>query len=91
MDWGMVGDPILIPDVPGIWKHVDTGDILDVYDLGPANDTLCIWGPDVGIRYTGATDVQGCWCSDDLQGHIPIYWYILVNYTGYENGWELVK
>ena len=60
------------PDSPGWWRFLPTGDVLEVYPLEPVGGTLCVWGPDVGINYTGAADTQGIWDTDEWQGHIPV-------------------
>lgn len=62
-----------LPDRPGIWRLAD--EEIEVYELDPVGGTLCIWGPDVGITYTGAADTQFPWDTDEWQGHIPVQFY----------------
>jgi len=62
-----------IPDKPGIWSlH---GQEIEVYELEPVGNTLCIWGPDVGITYSGAAETQSIWTTDEWQGHIPVQFF----------------
>ena len=75
-----------LPNVAGTWRHKPSGRELDIYPLDPCNGVLCLWGPDAGNSYTSQGDTQGCWDSDEWQGHIPA--------AGYDNdpdAWELVK
>lgn len=61
------------PDREGVWLL--DGEEIDVYRLEPTGGQLCIWGPDVGISYSGATETQFPWTSDEWQGHIPVWMY----------------
>lgn len=63
------------PNKPGLWRLETTGEEIEVYSLDPVGGMFCIWGPDVGITYTGVGETQGVWSSDEWQGHIPINWY----------------
>lgn len=62
----------MIPNQCGMWFHKPTNQQIEVYLLEPAN-TLCMWGPEVGITYSGAVDTQGCWETDEWQGHVPVF------------------
>lgn len=62
-----------IPDSPGFWGS-DDGEIIEVYLLEPVG-TLCVWGPEVGVNYSGATETQQCWTTDEWQGHVPVSIY----------------
>ena len=64
-----------IPDKPGRWKHEPTEEVVDVYSLEPAGNILCLWGPDVGITYTGLGAKQQIWDTDEFQGHVPVHLY----------------
>lgn len=64
----------VIPDLPGRWIS-DEDEEIEVYPLEPCGDVLCVWGPDVGLSYTGAAETQGVWTTDEWQGHIPVMWY----------------
>jgi hypothetical protein len=61
------------PDKAGILKLLPTDQLIEVYELEPCNNVLCIWGPEVGISYTGARETQGFWNTDEWQGHIPVH------------------
>lgn len=61
------------PNRPGIWRLGD--EEIEVYPLEPVGGTLCIWGPDVGISYSGVAETQGIWTTDEWQGHIPVQFY----------------
>ncbi len=71
-DYYVLSAELSLPDKPGVWLHQSSGKMLDVYPLEPAGGELCIWGPDAGITYSGAVDTQGCWSSDEWQGHVPV-------------------
>lgn len=60
------------PDREGFWYYVPDDLVVEVYPLTPVGGTLCVWGPEVGNKYTGAADTQGCWETDEWQGHIPV-------------------
>lgn len=67
------------PNKPGVWKHIDSNTDLDIYELEPMNNVLCIWGPDVGItNTTQSTDSykeQDVFYDTKWQGHISIKFY----------------
>ena len=85
---------IKTPDSPGFWKHLETGDILDVYPLEPVQNILCVWCRDVDISYTDPS-TQGLqqliWTTDEWLGHIPVDHFLLVNYPNDTFGWEKVE
>lgn len=60
------------PNKPGTWLHFPSEQAIDIYPLEPCGGVLCLWGPDVGIAYTGAADTQSVWTTDEWQGHIPV-------------------
>lgn len=62
----------MIPDREGVWEHLPSGMTIGIYPLDPANGILCFWGPDIGITYSSAADTQGCWATDEFQGHVPV-------------------
>ena len=70
-----VTDSVKIPDSAGVWLHIPTDQEVDIYPLDPVGGILCLWGPDVGISYTGAKDRQEVWDTDEWQGHIPVHRY----------------
>ncbi len=63
------------PDKEGVWLHIPTGQEIDVYQLHPTGGQLCVWGPDVGINYSGAADTQAIWDSDEWQGHVIVSFF----------------
>ena len=77
---------VLIPNEPGFWKHIDTGDIIEVYEFTPAGKMLCIWGPDEGITGTE----QNVWNNDEWQDHIPVDVYVNSKYLISGSGWVLL-
>lgn len=79
------GKTVPCPTHAGEWKHIPTGEVVDVYPLEPTGGQLCVWGPDVGITYSGAVETQGCWTTDEWQGHIP------VNLYDSKGPWQLVR
>lgn len=62
-----------VPDKRGVWLHEPTNEEIDVYPLDPVGGILCIWGPDVGMSYTGFKETQDVWDTDEWQGHIPVH------------------
>ena len=60
-----------LPDKEGIW--LVGGIEVEVHQLDFGE--FCIWGPDVGITYSGQVDTQECWTTDEWQGHIPVAVY----------------
>jgi hypothetical protein len=76
-----------VPDREGFWEALkapaDEPMVLEIYPLDPVGGTLCFWGPDVGLNYTGATETQGVWMTDEWQGHIPVF----VLNRPYDAGW----
>jgi hypothetical protein len=68
----------------GIYLYKPEGIKLDVYNLEPVH-CLCIWGPDAGLSYTGATETQKCWIEDEWQGHVPVHIF-----DGNPENWELL-
>lgn len=82
---------ILCPDTTGFWKHLESGEILDVYELEPVNNTLCIWCQDVNITYTDPSHSGGLhqtiWITDEWLGHIPVSHYVEINYPRDDFGW----
>jgi hypothetical protein len=59
------------PNKPGIWKHMPTGDEIDVYSLDPVGGMLCLWGPEVGL-----TQIETMfWADDEWVGHVPVHIY----------------
>ena len=75
-----------MPNAPGLWMHNPSDQEIDIYPLEPVGGTLCLWGPDVGISYTGACDTQAVWDTDEWQGHIPAH-----RYDDDADAWELVQ
>lgn len=69
-----------VPDQEGVWRS-EAGDPVDVYRLDPVGGVLCVWGPDIGITYTGATDTQRVWQTDAWQGHVPV-WCLAIRQMG---------
>lgn len=74
-----------LPNIAGVWLHKPTETEIDIYPLDPCGGVLCLWGPDVGHGYTSQADTQGCWDSDEWQGHIPA-----MRYDGAPDAWELL-
>lgn len=74
-----------IPDKEGVWLHVPTNQEIDIYPLEPCLGVLCLWGPDVGITYSGSRETQGVWTTDEWQGHIP------VGFWDDEGPWEFLR
>ncbi|RWZ87179.1 MAG: hypothetical protein EO766_11610 [Hydrotalea sp. AMD] len=58
----------MVINSPGFWKHKETGEILDVYELEPVGNILCVWCGDVG----NPVDQTEVWSSDEWLGHIPV-------------------
>ena len=75
-----------LPNCEGRWLHKPTGDVIDIYPLDPCGGVLCLWGPDIGQGYTGVADTQGCWLTDEWQGHIPVHLY-----DNFPDAWECVN
>ena len=70
-----VANEAAVPDSPGFWLHVPTNEEIEIYPLEPVGGVLCLWGPDVGITYSGSKDTQEVWDTDEWQGHIPVHRY----------------
>ena len=68
-------DSVNIPDSEGVWLHIPSNEEIDIYPLDPVGGILSLWGPDVGITYSGAKDRQEVWDTDEWQGHIPVHRY----------------
>lgn len=60
------------PDREGFWRHVPSREIYEIYALEPAGGQLCFWGPEHGITYSGASETQQVWDTDEWQGHVPV-------------------
>lgn len=52
-----------IPTHPGRWRRLDTGEVLDVYDLEPVGQ-LCIWNDD--LKEGGGLDFTEVWSMNGL-------------------------
>ena len=62
-----------LPDREGKWLRIYSRTIVDVYRLEPVlGEPLCIWGPDIGIDYSGVGETQEIWDTDEWQGHIRV-------------------
>jgi hypothetical protein len=59
---------------PGLWQHNTSGEILEVYELEPAGNVLCVWWKDVGQP----VDTTDFWSSDEWLGHIPVHLYTTI-------------
>lgn len=68
------GSAASIPEGEGWWRAED-GEEIEVYPLEPCDNELCLWGPEVGLHYSGAAETQFAWDTDDWQGHVPVKIY----------------
>ena len=59
----------MLPDRPGIWLHIPTGQEIEIYDLEPVG-TFCLWGSD----YEGYAG-DDIWLTDEWSGHLPAHRY----------------
>ena len=73
------------PDKEGVWLYIPDNREIEIYKLEPVCNQLCFWGPDIGLGYTGATETQGIWDSDEWHGHIMVYFYDNVG------PWEFIR
>jgi hypothetical protein len=70
----------------GYWKHNETGEILDVYELEPVGNILCVWCQDVGQVF----DTTDIWSSDEWLGHCPVDVYCRMSAID-DNNWTKIS
>ena len=75
----------MVPNTEGVWRWKPDAIEIDVYLLEPTGH-LCLWGPDVGITYSGSADHQTIWLTDEWAGHIPVD-----RFDNDSDDWEFVR